>query len=77
MRPSDFDPLTLPYAELKIRETRLTHRLRLAMLVQGVDFNSWPGAILSAVLSPDDLAQTIEAFREALRMLKREGDLDR
>jgi glutamate-1-semialdehyde 2,1-aminomutase len=77
VRPSDFDPLALPYAELKTREARLSHRLRVAMLVQGVDFNSWPGAILSAVLSASDLAETADAFREALRMLKREGDLDR
>jgi glutamate-1-semialdehyde 2,1-aminomutase len=77
IRPSDFDPLALPYAELKARDARLTHRLRLAMLVQGVDFNSWPGAILSAALGAEDLAVTIDAFREALRMLRREGDLDR
>ena len=77
IRPSDFDPLSLPYAELKARDTRLTHRLRVAMLVQGVDLNSWPGAILSAALSAEDLADTADAFREALRMLKREGDLDR
>jgi glutamate-1-semialdehyde 2,1-aminomutase len=77
IRPSSFDPLALPFAELKAREIRLTHRLRVAMLVQGVDFNSWPGAILSAVLSASDLADTIDAFREALRMLRREGDLDR
>ncbi len=77
VRPSEFDPLSLPCAELKARDTRLTHRLRIAMLVQGVDLNSWPGAILSAALSPSDLADTADAFREALRMLRREGDLDR
>ena len=77
LRPADFDPLALPYAELKAREVRLTHRLRIAMLIQGVDFNSWPGAILSAALSTSDLADTADAFREALRMLRREGDLDR
>jgi glutamate-1-semialdehyde 2,1-aminomutase len=77
IRPSDFDPLALPYAELKGREIGLTHRLRLAMLVQGVDFNSWPGAIVSAALGVSDLADTVDAFRDALRMLKREGDLDR
>jgi glutamate-1-semialdehyde 2,1-aminomutase len=77
IRPSTFDPLALPFAELKARDAKLSHRLRVAMLVQGVDFNSWPGAILSAALSAEDLAATVEAFREALRMLKREGDLDR
>jgi glutamate-1-semialdehyde 2,1-aminomutase len=77
LRPSDFDPFALRYDEIKSRDAGLTHRLRLAMLVQGVDFNRWPGAILSAALSAEDLTDTVDAFREALRMLKREGDLDR
>jgi glutamate-1-semialdehyde 2,1-aminomutase len=77
LRPSAFDPLAVPYAELKTRQGAITHRLRVAMLVQGVDLNNWPGALLSAALSEADLADTADAFREALRMLKREGDLDR
>jgi glutamate-1-semialdehyde 2,1-aminomutase len=77
LRPSEFDPFAVPYPELKTRQGNLTHRLRLAMLVQGVDFNNWPGAMLSAALSEGDLADTVDAFRAALRMLKREGDLDR
>jgi hypothetical protein len=77
MRPSGFDPLAVPYPELKTKQGNISHRLRLAMLVQGVDFNNWPGVLLSAVLSEGDLADTVEAFRAALRMLRREGDLDR
>ena len=45
------------------------------MLVQGVDLNNWPGAQTSAVVSAQDLADTIDAFAEALRLLRREGDL--
>jgi glutamate-1-semialdehyde 2,1-aminomutase len=77
IRPSGFDPLAVPYPELKTKQGNISHRLRLAMLVQGVDFNNWPGVLLSAVLSEGDLADTVEAFRAALRMLRREGDLDR
>ena len=77
LRPSAFDPLAIPYAELKTRQGAIGHRLRVAMLVQGVDLNNWPGALLSAALSEADLADTADAFREALRMLKREGDLVR
>ena len=75
LRPSEFDPLAVPYAELKARQGDITHRLRVAMLVQGVDLNNWPGAQTSAVLSEQDLADTIDAFAEALRLLRREGDL--
>ena len=75
LRPTEFDPLALPFAELKARRPELTHRLRVAMLVHGVDFNNWPGAILSAAHDDADLALTADAFRSALRLLKREGDL--
>jgi glutamate-1-semialdehyde 2,1-aminomutase len=75
LRPADFDPLAIPYAELKTKQSRSTHRLRVAMLLHGVDLNNWPGAIVSAVLSDQDVADTIDAFRDALRLLRREGDL--
>lgn len=75
IEPAGFDPFAIPYAELKTRRGDLTHRLRVAMLVQGVDLNNWPGALTSAVQSEQDLADTADAFREALRMLRREGDL--
>jgi glutamate-1-semialdehyde 2,1-aminomutase len=77
IRPSEFDPLAVPYLELKTRQGNLTQRLRLAMLVQGVEFTSWPGALTSAAVSAEDIADTVDAFRAALRMLRREGDLDR
>jgi glutamate-1-semialdehyde 2,1-aminomutase len=76
LRPADFDPLEVPYAELKARQGRITHRLRIAMLLHGVDLNNWPGAVVSAVLSDQDVADTVDAFRDALRLLRREGDLD-
>ena len=47
------------------------------MLVQGVDLNNWPGALLSVAHGQDELSATVGAFREALRMLRRDGDLDR
>jgi glutamate-1-semialdehyde 2,1-aminomutase len=75
LRPADFDPLAIPYAELKARQGRITHRLRIAMLLQRVDLNNWPGAIVSAVLVDGDVADTIDAFRDALLLLRREGDL--
>ncbi len=75
LRPSAFDPLSVPYTELKAKQPGLTHRVRIGMLLHGVDFNNWPGAMVSAALSPQDLADTVDAFRETLRLLDREGDL--
>jgi glutamate-1-semialdehyde 2,1-aminomutase len=75
LRPSEFDPLSVPYTELKAKQPGLTHRVRIGMLLHGVDFNNWPGAMVSAALSPQDLADTVDAFRETLRLLGREGDL--
>ena len=77
LRPSAFDPLAVPYPELKARQGNITHRLRVAMLVNGVDLNNWPGAQTSAALGEQDIAATVDAFAEALRLLRREGDLGR
>ncbi len=46
---------------------------RLALLVNGVDVNSKPGAIVSAVHTDTDITETAEATRKALAMLKAEG----
>lgn len=73
--PLAFDPYAVPYQELKSNPGNVQHRLRVAMLVHGVDFNNWPGALVSSALDAEDEALTVEAFAEALRMLKREGDL--
>jgi glutamate-1-semialdehyde 2,1-aminomutase len=72
---TDFDPLGIPWSELKTRQGKIVHRLRLAMLLAGVDFNNWPGGFVSAALSAQDLADTVDAFKEALRLLRREGDI--
>ena len=53
----------------------LTTKLRLGMLVHGVDLFSWPGGPTSAVHDESDLEATVEAFRRTLRMLKDEGDI--
>jgi glutamate-1-semialdehyde 2,1-aminomutase len=50
-------------------------KLRIGMLLHGVDIQGWPGAPVSAAHSDDDREQTIEAFRQTLRALRAEGDL--
>jgi glutamate-1-semialdehyde 2,1-aminomutase len=75
IRPGEFDPFAVPYRELKTRQGNIIHRLRIAMLLHGVDLTNWPGALVSAAHGDADVADTVEAFTESLRLLKREGDL--
>jgi hypothetical protein len=45
------------------------------MLLHGVDLTNWPGAMVAAVHGEVDVEDTAEAFRESVRLLKREGDI--
>ena len=42
------------------------NRLRLALLVHGVDMNAADRRLLSATHTPDDVAHTADAFRQAI-----------
>lgn len=53
----------------------LAAKLRLGMLVHGVELMSWPGGPTSAVHTEDDLERTAEAFRGTIRLLKADGDV--
>jgi glutamate-1-semialdehyde 2,1-aminomutase len=53
----------------------LLRKLRLGLLVGGVDLQPWPGAPVSAAHNPDDLQQTVEAFRSTIRSLREEREL--
>ena len=75
LRPSAFDPTGLSMEEMKAQPKELTAKLRLALLVQGVDVNGRIGGFVSATHTVDDVAHTALAFREAVRMLRREGEL--
>lgn len=50
-------------------------KLRIGMLLHGVDIQGWPGAPVSAAHTDADREQTIEAFRQTIRALRDEGDL--
>jgi glutamate-1-semialdehyde 2,1-aminomutase len=50
-------------------------KLRLGMLIHGVELFSWPGGPTSSVHGEADLVQTAEALRATLRMLRAEGEL--
>ena len=75
IRPDRFDPFSVDYRELKANPPGLADRLRLAMLSNGVDIIGWPGGTISAAHGEAELAGTVDAFRESLRMLKEEDAL--
>ncbi|HEX2829712.1 MAG TPA: aminotransferase class III-fold pyridoxal phosphate-dependent enzyme [Burkholderiales bacterium] len=74
-RPTQFDAATLTIDSFKGRNERTLDKMRLAMLVNGVDLKGWRGGLVSAVHSDADVGFTVDAWRRSLRMLKEEGDL--
>lgn len=71
--PLEFDPLQIPWRELKTKPAAETTALHLALLIEGVDIANWPGGMTSAVHSTEDIAASVEAFSRALDRLKAEG----
>ncbi len=72
--PNSFDAAQIGHQALSAKSP-IAEKLRLALLVHGVDIASKPGGSVSAVHSDDDLEQTSEALRAAIRMLRAEGDI--
>ncbi|MEM8972324.1 MAG: aminotransferase class III-fold pyridoxal phosphate-dependent enzyme [Pseudomonadota bacterium] len=75
----DFDPLTfdadsIGHDVLKAKSP-IGEKLRLALLVYGVDMASKPGGSLSAVHSDADLEHTAKAMRSAIHLLREDGEL--
>jgi len=74
--PATFDPLKLGFQGIKgARNPELINRLRIALLAHGVDIAGGPGGYVSAAHGSREIAQTLEAFRSALRALRRERAL--
>src|SRR6266566_2363254 len=74
--PTRFDPLQQPAAALAgNRQAGVVHKLRLAMMTGGVDFNGSPGGIVSATHGEAELEDTGKALRNTVRMLKQEGEI--
>jgi len=74
--PAKFDPLELGFKNLKgARNPDLAHRLRIAMLANGVDIMGAPGGLVSATHGAQEVARTLDAFRTSARWLKVEGDI--
>ncbi len=75
IRPDAFKPFDVPFQELKAKNGPAANKLRLAMLVQGVDLMSWPGGLVSATHGQDEIDRTLAAFDASLAMLRDEGEI--
>jgi glutamate-1-semialdehyde 2,1-aminomutase len=75
IRPTGFDARTLTIDALKGKDERMLSKLRLAMLVNGVDLKGYRGGIMSAAHTDSDVAFTLDAWRKSLRALKEEETL--
>ncbi|MCF3936218.1 aminotransferase class III-fold pyridoxal phosphate-dependent enzyme [Acuticoccus sp. M5D2P5] len=73
--PTDFDPFSVPYQELKAAPRELVDRLRMALMIYGVDIGGWPGGLISAAHNADDMSHTLTAFEKALARLENEPGL--
>ena len=54
----------------------LSQKVRLAMIVSGVDFTGWPGGVVSGVHNEHDVDLTLSAFEQAVEMLAEEGEFE-
>jgi glutamate-1-semialdehyde 2,1-aminomutase len=76
IKPSEFKALGLPARHLKgVKNSGALQKLRLAMMLNGVDFNSHPGGVISCTHGDAELEDTVTALRNAARMLKAEGEV--
>ncbi len=74
--PTRFDPLEHSFASLKgDRNAGIVHKMRLAMMINGVDLSSHPGGVISASHGEAELEDTVSAMRNTVRMLRAEGEL--
>ncbi len=73
--PMNFDPFTCSLEELKSAPAQLSNRMRLALLANGVDINRASAGFTSVTHTADDVAETVAAYRESLRMLRAEDEL--
>ena len=70
-----FDPMAVDQDELKPGNPGLANKLRLALMAHGVDISSRLGGFTSATHEMADVRDTTDALREAVRMLRAEGEI--
>ena len=74
--PEDIYAGRVPGARLKGGSaTELLQKIRAGFLLHGVDICGWPGGLVSAVHTEEDIGRTLETFDRTLDLLAAEGDL--
>jgi glutamate-1-semialdehyde 2,1-aminomutase len=74
--PTRFNPLKLPAESFfDKRQSEIVHKFRLAMMTGGIDFSGSPGGVTSATHGDAELADTVKALRDTVRMLRQEGEI--
>ncbi len=72
--PTTFDAHDfIPRMLGKARGDGITGKVRMGLLVNGVDMNSGPSGTISAMHGEEEMTITVDAFRATIRALKREG----
>jgi glutamate-1-semialdehyde 2,1-aminomutase len=72
--PSQFD--AMPFVPRMINKSRhdgMPVKVRMGLLVNGVDVNTGPSGTISASHGEEEMVLTVDAFRATVRSLKREG----
>ena len=72
--PSKFD--AVPYISRMINKPRhdgMPVKVRMGLLVNGVDVNTGQSGTISAMHGEEEMGLTVDAFRATVRALKREG----
>ncbi len=76
IQPSRFEPLEVEAKALAGNgQARVVQRLRLAMMTEGVDLSASPGGWVSATHGEAEVEETLKALRQAVRLLREEGEL--
>ena len=74
--PTRFDPHQHSTENLTgNRQAGTVHKLRLAMMVNGVDLSGSPGGLCSATHGEPELEDTLKAVGKTVRMLRQEGEI--
>ncbi|MBU2531884.1 MAG: aminotransferase class III-fold pyridoxal phosphate-dependent enzyme, partial [Alphaproteobacteria bacterium] len=70
--PLAFDAAAIGHAALS-KKSPVAEKLRLALLVHGVDIAGKPGGSVSAAHTDTDISDTATALRAAIRLLREDG----
>lgn len=75
-QPVGSEPLEWTLESIKqVAKLPVTNKLRLALMVEGVDMSGKPGGLVSAVHTEADIDFTVDALGRALERLANEGEL--